>query len=66
MNHDFIRNIIKIDDIQFGFVFGPGTTNAIIIVRQFQEAYIRKNLNLFFDFVDIGKAFDRVIRKFLW
>ena len=44
---DFIRNIVKIDDMQFGFMPGRGTINATFIVRQIQEAYIRKNRNLY-------------------
>ena len=52
--------------MQFGFMPGRGTTDAIFIVRQIQEAYIRKNRNLFFAFVDLEKAFDRVPRKVLW
>ena len=43
-----------------------GTTHAMFIVRQIQEAYIRKNQNLYFAFVDLEKAFDRVPRKVLW
>ena len=62
---DFIRNIVNIDDVQFGFMPGRGTTDAIFIVRQIQEAYIRKNRNLFFAFVGLEKAFDRVPRKVL-
>ena len=63
---DFIWNIVNIDDIQFGFMPEHGTTDTIFIVRQIQEAYIRKNRNLFFAFVDLEKAFDRVPRKVLW
>ena len=63
---DLIRDIIKIDDMQFGFMPGGGTTNAIFIVRQVQEAYIRKNRNLYFAFIDLEKAFDRVPGKVLW
>ena len=63
---DFIQNIVNIDDMQFGFMPGCGTTDAIFIVRQIQEAYIRKNRNLLFAFVDLEKAFDRVRRKVLW
>ena len=62
---DLIPNIVKIDDMQFGFMPGRGTTDAIFIVRQIQEAYIRKNRNLYFAFVDLEKAFDRVPRKVL-
>ena len=63
---DFIQIIVNMDDMQFGFMPGHGTTDAIFIVRQIQEAYIRKNWNLFFAFVDLQKAFDRVPRKVLW
>ena len=63
---DFIQIIVNMDDMQFGFMPGHGTTDAIFIVRQIQEAYIRKNWNLFFAFVDLEKAFDRVPRKVLW
>ena len=63
---DLIRNIVKIDDMQFKFMPGCGTTDAIVIVRQIQEAYIRKNRNQYFAFVDLEKAFDRVPRKVLW
>ena len=52
---DLICNIVKIDDMPFGFMSGRGTTDAIFIVRQIQEAYIRKNRNLHFAFVDLGK-----------
>ena len=62
---DFILNIVNIDDMQFGFMPGRDTTDAIFIVRQIQEAYIRKNRNLFFAFVDLEKTFDRVPRKVL-
>jgi len=34
-----IRQQINIDDIQFGFMKGKGTTDAIFIVRQMQEKF---------------------------
>jgi len=34
-----VRRIVKIDDMQFGFMAGKGTTDAIFIVRQLQEKY---------------------------
>ena len=52
--------------MQFGFVAGRGTTDAIFIVRQLQEKYLAKNKNLFFAFVDLEKAFDRVFRRVIW
>ena len=61
---DLVRNIVKIDDMQFGFMPGRCTKDAIFISRKIPEAHIRKNWNLYFAFVDLEKAFDRVTRKF--
>ena len=54
---------MKIDDMQFGFVPGKGTVDAIFMVRQLQEKFLEKRKDLFFVFVDLEKAFDRVPRK---
>ena len=58
-----IRQQIDIDDMQFGFVKGKGTTDAIFIVRQMQENFRVKGKKLCFGFVDLEKAFDRVPRE---
>ena len=63
---DLICNIVKIDDMPFGFMPGRGTTDAIFIVRQMQEAYIRKNRNLHFAFVDLGKFYGGLYRKLVY
>ena len=62
----FIRGMVNIDGMQFAFVPGRGTTDAIFTVRQLQEKYIAAKKPLFFAFVDLEKAFDRVPRKVLW
>ena len=54
-----IRDIIRIDDVQFGFMPGRGTIDAIFILRQIQEKYLAKKLPLYFAFVDLEKAFDK-------
>ena len=61
-----IRNMVDINEMQFGFVPGRGTTDAIFIGRQLQEKCIAAKKPLYFAFVDLEKAFDRVPRKVLW
>ena len=61
-----IRERISIDDMQFGFMPGRGKTDAIFILRQLQEKHLAKNKKLYFTFVDLEKAFDRVPRKVIW
>ena len=54
-----IRQLVSIDDSQFGFVPGRGTTDAIFVEKQLQEKYLAANMA----FVDLEKAFDGVPRK---
>ena len=63
---NFIRDQVSIDDMQFGFMPGRGTTDAIFILRQMQEKYLAKKLPLYFAFVDLEKAFDRVPHDVIW
>ena len=60
-----IRQQVEIDDMQFGFMKGKGTIDAIFIVRQVQEKFRvqGKKLYEYFGFVDLEKAFDRVPRE---
>jgi len=57
-----IRQQIDIGDMQFGFMKGKGTTDAIFIVRQVQENFRAKRKKLYFGFVDFEKASDRKMR----
>jgi len=53
---------INIDDMQFGFMKGNGTTDANFIVRQMQK-FRAKGKKCYFGFADLEKAFDRVLRS---
>ena len=50
---------MSIDDMQFGFMPGKG---SIFIMRQVQEKHQAKKNKLYYAFfVDLEKAFDRVV-----
>ena len=51
-----LRQNMKIDDIQFGFVPGKGTVDVIFMVRQLQEKFLEKRKDLFFAFVDLEEG----------
>ena len=58
--------MVSIDDSQFGFVPGRGTTDASFLVRQLLEEYLAVNKMLYMAFVDLEKVFDLVPRKVIW
>ena len=58
-----LRQRINVDDMQCGFMPGRGTIDAIFILRQLQEKHLNKKKCLYYCFVDLEKAFDRVPRK---
>ena len=58
-----VREQVAIDEMQFGFMPGKGTIDAIFTVHQMQEKFLVKKKQLYFAFVDLEKAFDRVQRE---
>ena len=58
-----IRTLINLNEMQFGFMQGKETVDAIFIVRRMQEEYQKKGKKLYMCFVDMEKAVDRVPRK---
>lgn len=61
-----VSSKVIINDMQFAFRPGRGTTDAIFIVRHIQERYLEKRKDLWMAFVDLEKAFDRVLREVVW
>ena len=61
-----IRQVVSIDDSQFGFVPGRGTTDAILLVRQLLEKYLAVYKRLYMAFIDLEKAFDHVPQRVIW
>ena len=55
-----IRCQVSIDNMQFGFMPGKGTTDAIFIMRQEQEKHQarKRKKKLYYAFVDLEKAFE--------
>ena len=58
--------VVKLDEIQMGFMPGRGTTNAIFLMRQLLEKYEMAGRDLYLVFVDLEKAFDCLPRKVIW
>ena len=60
------RQVVSVDDSQFGFIPGRGTTDTIFVIRPLQEKYLATNKILYMAFIDLERAFDRVLRKVIW
>ena len=55
-----------IEEAQGGFRRGRGCTDQTFIVRQLCEKYLAKRKDVFFAFMDLEKAYDRVDRDAMW
>ena len=38
-----MRRMVKVDEMQFGFMPGKGTIDAVFILRSLQEEYLNKD-----------------------
>ena len=57
------RRLVKVDQMQFGFMPGRSTVDAIFIHRKMVKSYLKINRKLYICFVDLERAFDQVPRK---
>ena len=55
-----------IEEVQGGFRRGRGCSDQTFIVRQICEKYMAKSKDVYFAFLDLEKAYDRVDREALW
>ena len=64
-----IRSQVDIDDMQFGFMPGWGTTDAIFILHQLQKKHLGKHKPMYVALLDLEKIFDVYLGRFygrLW
>ena len=52
--------------MQYGFMSICGTMDTIFILQQMPEKHLGKHKLLYFAFVDLKKAFDKVPSKVIW
>ena len=55
-----------ISEVQGGFRRGRGCTDQVFVVRQICEKYLAKGKDVYFAFMDLEKAYDRVDRDAMW
>ena len=58
-----ILALINLNKMQFGFMPGKRTADAVFVVRRMQEKYQNKDKKLYMYFVNMEIAFDRAPRK---
>ena len=55
-----LRKLITVNNMQFGFSPGKGSTYAIFIIEQLQEKHREVHKDLFFTFVDLNKIYEDI------
>lgn len=60
-----LRHKTRVSHNQFGFMPERSTIEAIFLLRQLMEKYREKNKDLHMVFIDLKKAYDRVLREII-
>ncbi|KAH1210522.1 LINE-1 retrotransposable element ORF2 protein [Glycine max] len=61
-----LRKETQVTENQFGFMPGRSTMEAIYLLRRVMEQYRMDQQDLHLIFIDLEKAYDRVLREILW
>ncbi|XP_047495893.1 uncharacterized protein LOC125043700 [Penaeus chinensis] len=61
-----IRGLVSVNDIQFGFGPGRGTMDAAFIIIQQQDKHLEVNRDLYYTFMNLEKAYDRIPRDLVY
>ncbi len=61
-----LRTIVELGNIQFGSRRGRSTRDPVFALKIVQEKYKEKQTDLHMIFVDLKKAYDRVLRDLIW
>ena len=61
-----LRNRVKISKQQYGFMAGKETTHIMFALRMLMEKYMEGQRELHCVFVDLEKAYNKVLKEELW
>jgi hypothetical protein len=61
-----LRGVTNVTEIQFDFMLGRSTMEAILLIRQLMERCREQKKDLHMVFIDLEKANDKVPRNVMW
>ena len=65
-HHASLRGMTQISTNQFDFMPRKSTTEAIFLIRQVMERFIKQKKDLHLVFIDLEKAYDKILKNVMW